>query len=138
MKGVAKVRRLRAVLEPSASGGYLGEQDRADLADVLDEHQRFHDALITLRQKLAEAALLDFREIAALAIAPKKETFAVSHDVLALVGRKLTRAAWRTWSERERVEAMNWAAAVHLRASDNVVRVPAIPPYVAALAEVRS
>ena len=36
----AKVKRLRAVLEATVSGGYLGQQDREDLAEVLDDRDR--------------------------------------------------------------------------------------------------
>jgi hypothetical protein len=40
----------------------------------------------------------------------------------------------RPWSEEERKSAIVWASAVHLRASDNIVKVPDEPPHLLAIA----
>lgn len=48
-------------------------------------------------------------------------TFQVASDILALAGKILTRGAWDSWTTYEREQACDWAGAVHLRASDNIV-----------------
>lgn len=52
---------------------------------------------------------------------------------LALVDRRATLNQLRRWTQGQREQASAWAWKQHLRASDNNVRVPPIPPHVAAL-----
>ncbi len=54
-------------------------------------------------------------------------------DLLALASRRATVVDLVRWSARQRDAAEKWAIAVHLRASDNIVRVPKIPRHVARL-----
>lgn len=56
-------------------------------------------------------------------------------DLLLLAGRKVTLKSLRDWSLIEREAAADWASAIHLRASDNPVRVPRTPKHVASLPE---
>lgn len=51
-------------------------------------------------------------------------------DLLALVERRLTRRAFRTWTPTQRLRATQYAWRAHLRASDNVVKVPTMPACV--------
>lgn len=56
-------------------------------------------------------------------------------DLLELAGDVLVTAqVVRAWTDEQCQQAEAWAAARHFRASDNAVRVPSIPPHVAALA----
>jgi hypothetical protein len=50
-----------------------------------------------------------------------KEVFSVSRDLLLLVGKRLSRRTWQTWTEEMREVATDWAAAIYLSASDNRV-----------------
>jgi len=58
-------------------------------------------------------------------------------DLLALVSRRASLNALRSWTPNQRAAAEKWAAATHLRASDNVVRVPPMPACVKCLKEIR-
>lgn len=51
-------------------------------------------------------------------------------DLLALVSVSVSLRNLRRWSDEERALAEQWAAKSHLRASDNIVRVPPRPPCV--------
>lgn len=63
-------------------------------------------------------------------------TFNTLRDMLLLVGRDLSREKFNAWSQAERNKAERWAAATHLRASDNPVKVPPLPAHVSVLPEV--
>lgn len=54
-------------------------------------------------------------------------------DLLLLVNRRATIATVGGWTAKQRATAEAWAVAVHLGASDNPVRVPAIPVHVRSL-----
>lgn len=56
----------------------------------------------------------------------------VLQDILSLVDREVPVEALRTWTPEQREQAEKWAAKLHLRASDNPVRVPPEPEHVAA------
>jgi hypothetical protein len=58
-------------------------------------------------------------------------------DILNLVGRRVTHRKLYSWTNLERARALLWASAVYLRAGDNLVRVPTMPPHVARLKEIR-
>lgn len=62
--------------------------------------------------------------------------YSTLRDLLLLVGRDLPRATFNGWSHAERMAAEKWATKAYLRASDNNVHVPPLPPRVAALAGV--
>lgn len=66
----------------------------------------------------------------------EKAAFPVLRDMLLLVSRRLPRATFRAWTANQRKAAENWAALSHLSASDNPVKVPAMPACVKRLAEV--
>ena len=53
----------------------------------------------------------------------------ITRDLLLLVGIKVTFAAIRQWKPAQIEAAEEWAAAMHLRASDNIVRVPPRPKF---------
>lgn len=53
----------------------------------------------------------------------------VLSDILGLVSIEVTPAVVSTWSDEQCQQAERWAGAVHLRASDNVVRVPPKPDF---------
>jgi hypothetical protein len=65
----------------------------------------------------------------------ERADFPVLRDMLSLVGRKLSRSAFRQWTSKQRAAAEKWAAATHLRASDNPVHVPPMPACVKRLPE---
>lgn len=50
-------------------------------------------------------------------------------DILALVSCQVTKKEIRSWSPELRERIVKWAGAVHLRASDNIVRVPKRPRF---------
>lgn len=60
----------------------------------------------------------------------------VLRDMLLLVDRKAKLSDLRRWSPAKREEAAKWAGLVHLRASDNVVRVPDEPAHVRLLPKI--
>lgn len=60
-------------------------------------------------------------------------SLSILRDMLALVDREAKLSDLRRWSPEKREEAAKWAGLVHLRASDNIVRVPAEPAHVALL-----
>lgn len=49
-------------------------------------------------------------------------TFLVAESLLGLVGKDLDWKSWTEWTDEQRTQAADWAAAVHLKASDNIVR----------------
>jgi len=49
-------------------------------------------------------------------------TFLVADSLLGLAGKDLDWASWCAWTAEQREQAADWAAAVHLKASDNIVR----------------
>jgi hypothetical protein len=65
---------------------------------------------------------------------PKKkvieESFDTDQSLLALASKQLPWVTWNSWSSEQRAQAANWAAATHLRASDNNNRVPPMPEHV--------
>lgn len=61
--------------------------------------------------------------------------FEVLRDLLGLVGRDLPRTHFDAWSEKDRRAVEKWAVACHLRASDNIVRVPREPEVAQVLPE---
>jgi hypothetical protein len=63
-------------------------------------------------------------------MAKPRVTFNEAKDILSLIGKKLTRAAWFAWSAQQREKAITFAGAAHFRASDNHVAVPPMPEWV--------
>ena len=55
--------------------------------------------------------------------------YETTKDLLSLVGWKVSVKEIRSWSEKRRDKIEDWAAAVHLEASDNIVRVPKRPRF---------
>ena len=62
----------------------------------------------------------------------------ITRDLLLLVGIKVTFAAIREWKPSQIEAAEEWAAAMHLRASDNIVRVPPRPRFLTKYLKERS
>ena len=56
-------------------------------------------------------------------------TVAQTVGILSLVGVTVTATQAAEWSGRKRLEAVRWASAVHLSASDNDVEIPARPEF---------
>jgi hypothetical protein len=50
--------------------------------------------------------------------------------VLNLAGRKLTKKDWTGWTRGEAIDAVDWAAARHIKKIDSSVHVPVIPGHV--------
>lgn len=59
----------------------------------------------------------------------KNENDKITQDILILASYKVTLKEIRSWSPERRERIEKWAAAVHLRASDNIVRVPPRPRF---------
>ena len=53
----------------------------------------------------------------------------VISDILSLVGYEVSAQAVAAWPFRKQIDALVWAGRTHLRASDNIVRVPARPDW---------
>jgi len=53
----------------------------------------------------------------------------VVREMLSLADVDVSRVTTATWTLRQCCAAVTWAAAVHLRASDNPVRVPPRPKF---------
>lgn len=59
-----------------------------------------------------------------------------TQDLLSLADKLAMRSVIATWTDEQCQQAEEWASARHFSASDNPgVRVPPIPPHVAALPE---
>lgn len=54
----------------------------------------------------------------------------VVSDMLSLVGVAIDEMFVRPWTELERLLAYDWAIRVHLRASDNIVRIRPRPSFI--------
>ena len=48
--------------------------------------------------------------------------YETSKNILSLIGKNLTRKVWDSWQNIQRIRAVKYAFAVHLSASDNIVR----------------
>ena len=59
----------------------------------------------------------------------KREELRSIQDLLALVDHKVTLKEIASWSNDKREKVVKWAGKVHLRASDNIVRVPPKPKF---------
>lgn len=55
---------------------------------------------------------------------------------LEMAGKHADQDVCAKWTSRQRIQAADWAGAVHLRASDNQVRVPPMPDFLEDLADV--
>ncbi len=53
----------------------------------------------------------------------------ITQDLLLLVCIKVPLSRIRSWTPQQVEAAEKWAASVHLRASDNIVRVPPKPKF---------
>lgn len=67
----------------------------------------------------------------------KPASTSVLRDMLLLVDRPASIGQLMRWTPNQRASAEKWAAAVHLRASDNIVRVPPEPSCVKLLGRKR-
>lgn len=61
----------------------------------------------------------------------------ILQGILGLVGRHAEAVDILAWTPLIRARVLQWAGKTHLRASDNPVRVPAMPRQVRSLGEVR-
>lgn len=53
----------------------------------------------------------------------------VTQDILTLVGLAVTLKEIKSWSNEKRLKIEKWAGACHLRASDNIIRIPPKPRF---------
>jgi hypothetical protein len=67
-----------------------------------------------------------------------EQNLRIVRDMLLLVDSPVPLLVMREWSGWESAVVQNWAAAAHLKASDNSVRVPPVPRCVEAYARGKS
>lgn len=60
----------------------------------------------------------------------------ILRGMLGLVSKEVSVEVLSGWTEEQRELAAKWAAKTHLRASDNIVRVPPCPEHVRKLLDV--
>lgn len=88
------------------------------------------DLGITPEELVAEGEKL-IAERAAVRGYEWKRDLGVTGDLLGLVGVRVPLEALEGWSDEDLQEAEEWASAEYARASDHVVKVPAVPAHVA-------